>query len=550
MFVVRPCSGVGQDNNADEAEASTGLSTDLSSVDDGALLDFVRRGNADAYEVLFQRYRQVAHRLAAYLSNPVDAKDIVSECFTQVLHQLREGRGPRTSFRGYLFNSIRHEAGRRAKATQRVRPTDESSTIDMCVPFGHGRMDGFERDLVVAAFTSLPERWRTVLWHVDVNGEKPQEVAPLLGLKPNGVSALALRAREGLRRAYLHEHINTKADRAGVQCVNARRLLAGHVRGTASARDEKMIDAHLDKCAACVGVCLELEVVNAQLGAIGAGSLLAVLTGPIGPSLLGGWLADAVAAAKSSLVAVGSTAAMTAAVLVPSTPTVSAPVTMSPPHHASRTTTVPNETVRLAVADVEPDQQMPSESAGDDETSVATDLPPVEVDSSSLVAALPSPLPTSGATRPRYTVWGMWFGRRLAVIGHRTAASSGRQPARGRPAWARSARRAWAGSTPIPGVTPRVDVGATAPEADPGAKPPQADKAQDDKHARPDTKDHEKKDHAKKDHAKKDHAKKDHAKKDHAKKDHAKKDKDNKKDHAKKDKKKDEKKDKAKKSKK
>ena len=42
-----------------------------------------------------------------------------------------------------------------------------------------------------------------VLWHTEVEGQRPAEVAPLLGMSPNSVSALAYRAREGLRQAFV-----------------------------------------------------------------------------------------------------------------------------------------------------------------------------------------------------------------------------------------------------------------------------------------------------------------------------------------------------------
>jgi DNA-directed RNA polymerase specialized sigma24 family protein len=53
------------------------------------------------------------------------------------------------------------------------------------------------------AFATLPERWRIVLWHLDVMNEPSTQVAPLLGMTPGGVETLAHRAREGLRKAYL-----------------------------------------------------------------------------------------------------------------------------------------------------------------------------------------------------------------------------------------------------------------------------------------------------------------------------------------------------------
>ena len=47
---------------------------------------------------------------------------------------------------------------------------------------------GFERSVVARAFASLPERWQAVLWHCEIEGRTPAEVAPLLGLTAMSVA--------------------------------------------------------------------------------------------------------------------------------------------------------------------------------------------------------------------------------------------------------------------------------------------------------------------------------------------------------------------------
>ena len=54
-----------------------------------------------------------------------------------------------------------------------------------------------------------------VLWHTEVEQQKPADIAPLLGMSANSVSALAYRAREGLRQAFLSQHA---ADPDDVDC--------------------------------------------------------------------------------------------------------------------------------------------------------------------------------------------------------------------------------------------------------------------------------------------------------------------------------------------
>jgi DNA-directed RNA polymerase specialized sigma24 family protein len=61
-------------------------------------------------------------------------------------------------------------------------------------------------DLISEAFEQLPERWRVVLVAVEIEGRRPAQLAPEMGLSPNAVSALVARARRGLRIAYRDAH--------------------------------------------------------------------------------------------------------------------------------------------------------------------------------------------------------------------------------------------------------------------------------------------------------------------------------------------------------
>ena len=182
---------------------------DLSELDDGALVQLARDGVHDAYAALYSRHAHPAQRLARHLGMRDEAEDVVSESFAQVLELMRRGKGPETSFRAYLFTTIRHDSARRAKARQKLVPTDDDSAIDTLVGLDAGQLDAFEASAIRAAYTSLPARWRTVLWQVEVERRKPQDLAPVLGLSPNGVSALAYRARSALREAYLKQHLRS-----------------------------------------------------------------------------------------------------------------------------------------------------------------------------------------------------------------------------------------------------------------------------------------------------------------------------------------------------
>jgi RNA polymerase sigma factor (sigma-70 family) len=241
-----------------------GAEAEIRMLEDVELLSLARRGDRQAYGALFERYSYAAHRLARHLGQREDSEDVVAEAFAQVLDLVQRGKGPETSFRAYLFTAIRHESTRRAKARQRVVPTDNAD-IDRPVPFGDGRLDGFERTAIRAAYESLPTRWRTVLWHLDVEGRKPQDLSPLLEISPNSVSALVYRARAGLREAYLQQHVGDAPDRQ--ECREVRSRLSAFVRHTAPRRDRERVHAHLQSCPACMAVHLDLEEVNEDVGA-------------------------------------------------------------------------------------------------------------------------------------------------------------------------------------------------------------------------------------------------------------------------------------------
>lgn len=264
---------------------------------DAQLIAAVRRGDTSAYAELFSRHRDAAVRLARQLTRDGEADDLVSEAFTRVLVLLQAGKGPDEAFRAYLLTSIRRLHVDRVRSTTRTRPTDDEKVLDRGVPFDDAVAAAFENDVAARAFSSLPERWQLVLWHLEVEGQKPADVAPLLGMSPNSVSALAYRAREGLRQAYLESHATTTDD---ASCRAVTGLLGGFVRQGLSARDTTKVDRHLDGCRRCTGVYLELVEVNQDLRAILAPALL----GQAAAGYLGA--ASAAGAATAGVAAVGT----------------------------------------------------------------------------------------------------------------------------------------------------------------------------------------------------------------------------------------------------
>jgi RNA polymerase sigma factor (sigma-70 family) len=244
----------------------------LDEPDDAELIAAVRSGDLEAYGLLYRRHVRAAVVLARQLAGSgVEADDLVGEAFAKVLDVLRAGGGPQAAFRAYLLTTLRNTLYDRARRDRRLEWSDDMTRHDPGVPWEDTAVAGLETTLAARAFHRLPERWQTVLWHTEIEQSSPTELAPLLGLTPNGVAALAYRAREGLRQAYLQEHLADGVARRHRATVTR---LGAWARGGLSARHQARVDAHLTACPDCRTLARELAEANGELGRERAGSPL------------------------------------------------------------------------------------------------------------------------------------------------------------------------------------------------------------------------------------------------------------------------------------
>lgn len=180
------------------------------------LISGVRAGDPAAMAGLYERHRGQGLQFArALLSGPQDAEDVLHEAFAKAVSAIKNGYGPTGAFGPYFSRCIRSVANSLWKKQSRERPAadevlDPGSAED---PGLESALSLFEYEDVAVAMQTLPARWRTVLWHAEVMGEPPRNIAPILGIEPNAVSALLIRARAGLRAAYELQSLPTDAAR-------------------------------------------------------------------------------------------------------------------------------------------------------------------------------------------------------------------------------------------------------------------------------------------------------------------------------------------------
>lgn len=361
---------------------------------DAELIEAVRGGTVEAYGSLYVRHVRAARNLALQLAkSSTDADDLVSDAFAKVLTSLRAGSGPESAFRPYLLTTVRHTAYDRFKQQRRFELSDDLEALPgveraTSLPFRDTAVAGLERELITKAFASLPERWQNVLWHTAIENRSPDELAPTFGLTSNGVAALAYRAREGLRKAYLQAHVTgDPAER----CQAAVGKLGTWTRGGLSLRESAQLNAHLDDCATCRAVATELADVNGALRGIvaplvlgvGAAGYLAATakasaSAATGPALLG---AAASVLAVAVAVGIGTFG---------SQPPAGAPATAAAPPAFS-------STAGTSAAPVPGGSSAPLSTGAT--TSVTTGAPGATA-SAATTATTPATAPSLGATAP------------------------------------------------------------------------------------------------------------------------------------------------------
>lgn len=153
---------------------------------DARLIADLRSGSGEAYDALVDRHRHAAQLVAVELVGPDRAERAVDLALQAVLTTLLTGGGPELALRPYLLAAV---VGAATSATPFVAPHDANDIW----------RDGSG---IGSATARLPEHWQLLLWHLDVEGERPVQVGPLLGVPTSDVPDLLERARAALFAAH------------------------------------------------------------------------------------------------------------------------------------------------------------------------------------------------------------------------------------------------------------------------------------------------------------------------------------------------------------
>ncbi|MFC4224074.1 RNA polymerase sigma factor [Lysinibacter cavernae] len=321
---------------------------------DAELVAATRAGQNAAYAELWRRHANVGLGIARRATHSFDPEDLLAEAYANILEAIGKGQGPTGPFRPYLSTVVRNVATRWARAIQESTVDDVGELLDRVASIDN-RNELDNRMLLIGAFQSLAPRWQEILWLTEVNGLKPREVARQLGLSPNSVSALASRAREGLRQAWIEAHLKSHANEP--ECARTILALPSMSRDTLPEAQQARVNDHLNRCASCrkvwdeardVASRLHTAVVPVLLGLTTSASLASGFAGTAGGSAGAGAAAASAhsngvlslfASTKAVLIsgAVGLTAAATVASIAIAPMLLPPPVPQSAPEPGSST---------------------------------------------------------------------------------------------------------------------------------------------------------------------------------------------------------------------
>jgi RNA polymerase sigma-70 factor (ECF subfamily) len=209
----------------------------LDTVSDEQIVERVRRGETELYELLMRRYNQRLYRVAmSVLRNPGEAEDVVQEAFVRAYTHLDQFLGT-AKFSTWLTKIAFYES--LARLRQRNRLSNDSASEG---PEKPGIIEGLTSstpgpeeqvmekqavEILEDAVDGLPDNLRSVFMMREIEEMSTAETAECLGLTEAAAKIRLHRARKLLRRQ-LYERVGAVSGQAyrflGVRCdrvVNA-----------------------------------------------------------------------------------------------------------------------------------------------------------------------------------------------------------------------------------------------------------------------------------------------------------------------------------------
>lgn len=227
-----------------------------SELSDEAIVNRVRDGERDLYEILIRRHNQRIYRIArSILRDELEAEDVMQDAYVRAYAHLSQFEG-RASFRTWISRIAVHEALARVKRNGRYVEWDDrvGSEQDALAASAPSRSPEEEvsrlelASILTASIESIPASHRIVFVLRQLEGMTTEEVAECLGISADNVKVRLHRAKVALRKQIVRRfgreapeilafHLS-RCDRV-VSGVLARLAGAASAASTAASSQEK-----------------------------------------------------------------------------------------------------------------------------------------------------------------------------------------------------------------------------------------------------------------------------------------------------------------------
>lgn len=195
--------------NKEGQPASTGRDP----VDDRELVESARKGDRDAFRVLFERYHRRAYALAfGVLRHQDDALDVVQDAFIKAHKYLDKFEG-NSSFYTWLYRIVMNLAIDHMRKHRRVKPVeldeqhlDGTASDDSLLPKmlggnpGRALMDKQIRARIDQALSELSENHRNVLVMRELEGMSYEEMAQAMNCSKGTIMSRLFHARKNMQK--------------------------------------------------------------------------------------------------------------------------------------------------------------------------------------------------------------------------------------------------------------------------------------------------------------------------------------------------------------
>lgn len=181
--------------------------------EDRRLLEGLKKGSQEAYEILIQRFQQPVYNLAARLLNdPNEACDVVQEVFLKVFRKVGSFRGDST-LKTWIYRIAVNQAYNHQRWFSRHRrqevgldgEEDPFSSLSRRIPdrspspYDYA-VEHEQHAMIEAALARLSPSYRAAVILRDIEELSYEEIAEILQVALGTVKSRILRGREALRK--------------------------------------------------------------------------------------------------------------------------------------------------------------------------------------------------------------------------------------------------------------------------------------------------------------------------------------------------------------